>query len=382
MAGLFSRLFGRKGPAEQVPSAPIPPITIPRRIPETLETVHIAEIAVENGAEPLNPCWLDLSLDTAIISPPIDLPEFQNFTVIDVETTGLDPVCHDVIEVTALRFEGFRPTEIFTSLVKPRKNKRVPTAAGEVNKITDAEVENAPYFSEICASLQQFLDPAKMIVGHNLPFDVRFLFISGIHWDPSKLYVDTLENSRRFLGSKRFFSPARISTFRLEDLCQFYGVPVVDAHFSASDCLMTGLVFWHLLEDMAAYVPKVKTPEMKPPIAGVDYEPTAYIPIKSIQPSKAPNPNSPVFKKKIVFTGDLSIPRLTAMQMAVDAGMKLMSSVTKNTDYLVLGTYLNPEFLSSKHRNAIELNERGEGHVVLLNESEFMELVKDDPIES
>lgn len=382
MAGLFSRLFGKKVPAPPIPEhpAPVTSPSIPRRIPELLKFVPVSDIALDVGADPLRPSWLDLSLDTSIISPPVAPADFGDFTVIDVETTGFDPVCHDVIEVTALRFESFKPSALFTSLVKPRHNMHIPSSASEVNMISDSDVENAPYFSEICASLQRFLNPAKIIVGHNLPFDVKFLFISGIHWDSSKLYVDTLENSRRFLGSKRYFVPTRLSSFRLEDMCRYYEIPFSDAHFSASDCYATGCVFQRLLDDMAVYVPRNDSPARKPPIAGVDYEPAAYISVRSIQPRKPLNPKSPLYQKKIVFTGELSIPRVDAMQMAADAGMKLMSSVTKKTDYLVLGTYLNPDYLSSKHRKADELNANGEGHIVFLSEAEFMELVKDESI--
>ena len=253
MAGFFARLFGRGEPVEELPAAPVPARVIPRRIPEALGLVPLAEIQVEEGAAPPDFSWLDLHVDSSLIALPVSLPRFRSFTVIDVETTGLEVVYNDVLEVSALRFEGFHPTELFTCLVKPRKNKHVPTVAGDINKITDADIENAPYFSEIRGALQKFLAPAEMIVAHNLPFVVEFLYGSGIRFDPAKLYVDTLENSRRFLGSEQYFSPVRLSSFRLKDLCRFYGVPVREAPFAASGAYMTGLVFQHLLEDMAAY---------------------------------------------------------------------------------------------------------------------------------
>jgi len=70
--------------------------------------------------------------------------------------------------------------------------------------------------------------------------------------------------------------------------------------------------------------------------------------------------------KKIIFTGTLIMPRRVAKEKAEDAGAEIVSSVSKNTDYLVAGS--DP---GSKLARASELG------VTVLSEEEFTRLIID-----
>ena len=374
MAGLLSKLFSKKRGADDIPddllapaSPPIVPTVrvIPRRVPSSLAAVPLADIQLSSsGVSPST--FRDLSLDTAVFSPPINPDAYSTYTVIDVETTGLSCYSDEIIEVSALRFEHFAPTSLFTALVRPAKSSHIPTSASSVNMIADEDLANAVTFLELKDSLQAFLDEAPIIVGHNLPFDVRFLFGAGIEFPADKLYVDTMENARRYLGKQGPFNPPRLLGYSLENVCKFYGVPLKDSHYSAEDCLVTGAVYMALLYDMGQYKRALRIPFSAP---------EEYISIKSIIPEKDIDKSSPIYHKKIVFTGELSIVRREAMQLAVNAGMSLMSSVTPKTDYLVHGTYINGDYVTGKLKKARELNESGEGHVQIISEAEFMALI-------
>lgn len=43
----------------------------------------------------------------------------DDFTIIDLETTGLDPTFDEIIEVGAIRVRNGNVTDTFSSLVKP-----------------------------------------------------------------------------------------------------------------------------------------------------------------------------------------------------------------------------------------------------------------------
>lgn len=251
MAGFFKRLFG--GKTEEEVEAPRPPEQkpkriIPRRVPEILASVPLAEIDLAPRSDYPNACWLDLKLRTATFSPPLMTDEYGDFVAVDVETTGIDPVAGEVLEVAALRFEHFRPVELFTALTKPLHFPTVPLAASEVNGITDDDLASAVTFAELLPSLQDFIDNAKIIVGHNLPFDVKFLFKSGVVFVPERLYVDTLENAKKYLNGKKY---ARNKGYKLSTLCEHYGIDLTNAHCAAADCLAAGELFRELLCDMA-----------------------------------------------------------------------------------------------------------------------------------
>lgn len=377
MSGFFSRLFGRKSQGS-TPTAPAvvyepPKRSVPRRIPAALSGVPLAEIVIGDSSAPRN-SWDDLSLNTVVFDSSDKPEEYSSFVVIDVETTGFDPATNEIVEVSALRFDGFRPVALFSALVRPVNTTSIPASASAVNRLTYADVAGAPTFVDLRDSLQQFLDAAPIIVGHNLPFDVKFLHLAGIRFPRAKTYVDTLYNARNYWSLDGLSAAPRPASFRLEDLCAYYQIPLDDAHVSAADCLATGHVYHAILEDMSRYVPPKKEPEP----SQQDYVPAEKIPIRSIVPRVAVDPNSPVFGKKIVFTGELSIDRREAMQMAVDSGMKLMASVTPKTDYLVRGSYLNADYQTRKYKTALELNEKGTGHVQIITESEFLSMIGQD----
>lgn len=69
--------------------------------------------------------------------------------------------------------------------------------------------------------------------------------------------------------------------------------------------------------------------------------------------------------KTILFTGTLSKPRQEFEKMAEEAGAKLLSAVSKNLNYLVVG-----EKAGSKLEKAQKLG------VQTLTEQEFLELLK------
>ena len=79
---------------------------------------------------------------------------------------------------------------------------------------------------------------------------------------------------------------------------------------------------------------------------------------KDFAPRAQPDPDGPLFAKKIVFTGTLEcMPRREAFQATVDAGAAPIGSVSKRTDYLVVGATdlrkVGESGLSTKHRKAL-----------------------------
>ena len=76
------------------------------------------------------------------------------------------------------------------------------------------------------------------------------------------------------------------------------------------------------------------------------------------------NANLPLSGKTILFTGTLSMPREAAEKLAEDNGAKLITAVSKNLNYLVVG-----EKAGSKLEKAQKLG------LKILTEEEFLVLV-------
>lgn len=164
--------------------------------------------------------------------------KIKDFIAIDTETTGLKPGGNDIIEISAIKFENFIPTELFTTLLKPRKP--IPKTITEINGITDEMVNNKPKFNQIHNSLVKFLSDYPLVM-HNAKFDLKFLFISGLDLDYENLNVyDTLELSRKCIKN---YDDTSLDNYKLETVCNEVCIYFNNAHRSSADALATGLLF-------------------------------------------------------------------------------------------------------------------------------------------
>jgi DNA polymerase-3 subunit epsilon len=91
------------------------------------------------------------------------------------------------------------------------------------------------------------------------------------------------------------------------------------------------------------------------------------------------NPEGELCGEALVFTGELSMPRREAADVAASVGCEVEGGVTKRTTILVLGDLdarkLNGHEKSAKHRKAEELIEAGQ-KIRIIRETDFRELVK------
>lgn len=100
------------------------------------------------------------------------LPE--QFIVLDLETTGLDPVKHEIIEIGAVKVNRDSNNHTtFQSLIKP--SKKVPKKITEITGITQEMVEAEG--EEIGSVLKEFTDfiGDLRLVTFNAEFDIGFL---------------------------------------------------------------------------------------------------------------------------------------------------------------------------------------------------------------
>lgn len=182
-----------------------------------------------------------------------------SFVVIDTETTSLAPSSGSIIEVSALRFEDFTPVELFTTLIEP--DRLIPAEATEINNITNDMVLGAPAIWQVIPSLQEFIG-IQSIVGHNLPFDLKFLYRAGLNvFPPKQKLYDTLDIVSTVLKKPKrkwdkeleeydtdYESDWDVYDYKLQTLCDYYHIYIDGAHRSAADCLATGLVFNELVD--------------------------------------------------------------------------------------------------------------------------------------
>jgi len=135
-------------------------------------------------------------LNTEILQLPIEEAEFS---VLDVETTGLSPAVNNIIEIGLIKIKNFKVIDQFNSFLNP--GRAIPPFITQFTGISDDDVYNAPFFDDVSKQLQDFLADS-VLVGHNLAFDISFLRkefrVSGVdNYQP--LQLCTLRLAKRLL---------------------------------------------------------------------------------------------------------------------------------------------------------------------------------------
>jgi len=68
----------------------------------------------------------------------------QDYTVIDLETTGVSVNSSEIIEVSAVKVRNGKVENTFSTLVKPER--RIPHEVSEINGITNEMVKRSAFF--------------------------------------------------------------------------------------------------------------------------------------------------------------------------------------------------------------------------------------------
>jgi DNA polymerase III epsilon subunit family exonuclease len=144
-------------------------------------------------------------------APLIDVA-YPDFVALDVETTGLRPASHRVIEIGMIRYSAGEPVERFQMLFDPER--KLPAYITKLTGIRDADVRGQDTFSDHAAKVEEFIGDA-LIVGHNVMFDIGFVSAEMRRAGRLPLVndrVDTMALAMRYLPDLRRASLDKVAT--------------------------------------------------------------------------------------------------------------------------------------------------------------------------
>lgn len=292
----------------------------------------------------------------------------MNFVAIDFETANAKRTSACSIGMAKVR-DG-KVIETFHELIKPE-----PFDFNYINVsihgITPEMVESTATFIDQWPIIRDFIGD-DVLVAHNVSFEqsvINQTLQQNGHQIPEFDYLCTL-----YMTKVNY--PRRIG-YKLDDVCKDILGKNVNHHDALEDAIACAELAVHnisrfpnqpLRELMGAlYV----TPQR---------DKQEWKKLTGIKPTREElDPNHPFFDKKFVITGVLhSFSREKAVQLIVDCGGIYQDSLTKATDYLVIG---DEEFQllqygnrSTKARKADEYNSKG-GSIKIINEEEFLHSV-------
>lgn len=172
-----------------------------------------------------------------------DQPE--NFVVFDLETTGLNPEYNEIIEIGAIRFVNDVPTEIFHTLVKPKK--KITEKITSITGITNEMLSDAKAIDEIIPFFIDFIGE-NVLVAHNASFDVSFILENLYNLGYKKIknkVIDTLALSRRSVRDYDFIEDCdkKLKNYKLVTLKDEFGLFELSSHNSIDDCKACAYVY-------------------------------------------------------------------------------------------------------------------------------------------
>ena len=162
----------------------------------------------------------------------------KTYVALDFETTGLNPSTCMVIEVGIARMVDGMVTEYFDTFVDP--GMHIPEDASRTNNIFDKDVVGAPPIEYVLPQMLEFIGSSPVIAHNGRTYDYiilgRLLKESGLKMN-NKL-IDTLDIANIL------HKPGR---HQLSDLCEYFHIPLVNAHRAYADCIATAKLFAELV---------------------------------------------------------------------------------------------------------------------------------------
>ncbi len=289
----------------------------------------------------------------------------DTYTVIDLETTGLNIEEDFIIEIAALKVKNKNETEYFQKMIHCPIQiiDRIQNLTGISNEM----LIGASTFPQIAKELKAFIGE-DIIIGHAVLFDITFLskaFTENSFTPFANPYIDTLPISQKLLPE--------LVHHRLKDMASYYKFDTSNAHRAMADCQMNFQVFEAMKQtiintyhDYDIFISNWNTlsKRIKADMISTD--------IKSFDTTHL------LYQKNCVITGALDrFSRKEAMQVIANLGGFNTDKLNTFTDILILG---NGEYcdlltgITKKQKKALRLIDEGYP-IKIITEQEFYQLL-------
>jgi len=263
---------------------------------------------------------------------------YDSYTVIDIETTGLDPSKDKIIEVAAIRVKEGSVTDTYSSLINPES--LIPDFIVELTGITNEMLTTAPDLITVMTAFRDFIGD-DVLLGHNVSFDINFLYDNFVACFGEPLennYIDTLPISRKLY--------LQLTSHKLSVLTDYHKIEHSSFHRALNDCEMTHKLYAIMKEDFG-----------KP--SAVEREMLDSLNIE----------NNPFQNSRIVVKGTPKLYSYAFMRaLAEKHGTKLSNIFYSSSKYIILAGIMKKRYLSGENSGLLD-------HVNHLKEQGLIEIL-------
>ncbi len=171
----------------------------------------------------------------------------HNFAFIDIESTGLNFLAHEIIEIGAVITDcELNVIEEFEIKIKPERIEDADPVSLKVNQYDPTNWTGAVSLKEGLEMLGKKVKDCIM-VGHNVSFDVGFLdsaFSKVKMTNPMHYHrIDTIS-----VAWAKLHRDPLLEHFSLRELCMKFGIENKRAHTALSDARATYELYKKLME--------------------------------------------------------------------------------------------------------------------------------------
>ncbi|RVU70145.1 MULTISPECIES: exonuclease domain-containing protein [Lactobacillus] len=251
-------------------------------------------------------------------------PEFlTDYTLIDIETTGLSPYRDRVTELGGIKVRNGEIVDEYSHLVAYDKSNKVPAFITKLNGITEEKILNEGIpVDEASHDFREFIGD-DVIIGYNVNFDLNFVYDLAKKYHLPELnndYVDVLRLARAYYPRERHN--------RLIDCMQRAGIAQVEQHRGLDDSIDTKKVY----DDFRQHFTPELLAKAQSKVKNLD------LTAEKLNPWELSFYN-PISNKQIVLSGNLHLDQTDAAKMIQNMGGKVADRVSAETNYLVMGDH-------------------------------------------
>lgn len=166
---------------------------------------------------------------------------------IDVETTGVDPVKHGIIQLALIIEVDYEEKERHSFFIKPDPRLEIEAEALGINGITEEQMETFPPEKEtyhvlkgiFCSHVNPYDRADKFLFGgYNCRFDMDFLYNFWKRQGDSyffSLFSSTLDVKEMIACNVWYRRIAPPANYKLGTVAKYFGFPLENAHNAMAD---------------------------------------------------------------------------------------------------------------------------------------------------
>ena len=164
----------------------------------------------------------------------------DDYTIVDIETTGFDPISNKITEISAVKYRCNRKIDEYVTFVAI--NEKIPDRITKLTGITNDMLEGAPNISDALKGFIEFIGE-DILIGHNVAFDLAFLGAACedcLSLELKNNYVDVLKIANEklpFLDSHKQIVVAK-----------YFGIKTEGSHRALTDCEICNACYQKLKE--------------------------------------------------------------------------------------------------------------------------------------